>query len=77
MTGAARVHTVMKTDEAAHYMHFVLGTKSYSVACDLSTQPTQYSFGLQTGRPDTHNLFQNAKILNLFTQVSQSMQKHK
>lgn len=31
-------------------MHFVLGTRSYSMACDLSTQP-----------PDTHKFFKNAK----------------
>lgn len=61
MTGAASVHTVMKTDEAAHYVHFVLGTRSYSVACDPSTQPPEYSLGFHTGRPDTHNFFQNAK----------------
>lgn len=59
MTGAASVHTVMKTDEAAHYVHFVLW--SYSVACDPSTQPPEYLLGFHTGRPDTHNFFQNAK----------------
>lgn len=67
LTWAARVHTVLKTDETVYSRHSVSET-GHSTACELSDQTPECK-ACRQANPDTH-IFKGQKLLNLFTKAS-------